>query len=224
MKNYNNCFFYLIVTVFAVLGNCYAQDLHGSVSTPEYSGGLGALREFIKQNIVVPEKLTKDGTGGTVTLSYIISEKGEVEDVKILRGIDKECDAEAIRVSKLISGWHPATQIGKPISVKIVMPIEFDSGKKKTGEQEVKVKGKIIDRLSGKPIVGSLILIKGTHHGTITNKEGFYNLTVPNKETELEYSCMGYITKTEKVEENCTINIELLAHDFVVDFNSNQLK
>jgi hypothetical protein len=202
----------------------HAQEFHGDISTPVYKGGLPALKEFIKQNIHDPAEPDTSGNPAVVTISYKITEKGKIEAVKILRGISAEYDSEAVRVAKLINDWQPAMQFGMPISVKVIMPVEFKSCNINQNEKEITVNGNVTDGSTGKPVAGCLILEKGTHHGGISDKNGYYSLTIPKEESELEFSSVGYESKTEKIGKNRIINVELPVQNLVIDFDSNRFK
>ena len=215
--------FFAIQILFAY-NSCLAQEYHGGISLPAYSGGFSALKEFIMNNIQLKEETLKEGIPAVVTVSYTVTEEGNIENIRILRGINAECDSEAVRVTRLITGWQPALRWGKPISVRIVMPLELYIQGNETQEDTVIVSGKITDRATGNPIVGSLILAKGTSIGAITDKDGFYQISIPGEEFELEYSAIAYEIKSEKIGKNRTINVELIPEDFIVDFSSDQLK
>ena len=58
-------------------------------------------------------------------LQFIVNKKGEVKDVKVLRGVNKWLDAEAVRVVKAMPNWKPGLQHGKPVSVIYNLPINF---------------------------------------------------------------------------------------------------
>jgi len=221
-KFYLFCF--LLIQVIYSYNICYAQEFHGSVSLPVYNGGLTALKEFILNNTQQPKESLKDGIRGIVTVSYTLTEKGKIENIKILRGINTEFDSEAVRVTNLIIGWKPAVQCGKPISVRLAMPVEFYLKENSTKEESVIVSGNVINKATGNPIEGTLIIVKGTNNGAITNEDGFYQISIPGEELELEYSSVGYGIKSQKIGENRTINVELIPDDIIVDFSSNQLK
>lgn len=224
MKIDNHFLLWFLLIVVLSFNNCLSQEFTGIVSGPVYNGGISALNEFIMENIMYPEESGKEGSSGVVTLSYIINEKGKVEDVKILRGINAKCDAEAIRVAQLINGWQPAVQLGKPVSVRVIMPVEFKSEKINQDEQEITVSGNVTDKSNGKPVEGTFVLVKGTNIGVIADKNGYYSVPVPGEESELEFSSIAHENKVERVGKNRIINVELLLHDITVDFNSNQLK
>lgn len=97
------------------------------VEEPEFEGGLKALRDFIQKNTVYPELAKEIGKEGTVYVSFIIDEKGQVESSKILKGIGAGCDEEATRVvNKLPKFKKPGKNaIGKPVKVIFNIPIAF---------------------------------------------------------------------------------------------------
>lgn len=219
MKIINQYLWYLFILFFLFTSQIlFAQEMSGTVLAPVYPGGLNALKEFIAKNIQYPGR---EGHSGVVTLSYSINEKGKIEDVKILRGIDAKCDSEAVRVTRLIKGWQPALQWGKPIRTRVAMPVEFIFDNSPV-EKEISVRGNVTDKFNGRPIEGSLVLVKGTNVGAITDKNGYYSFTVPGEEYNLEFSSMGYGTKSEKVGKNHVINVELLSIDIIINFDENQ--
>ncbi len=97
------------------------------VEEPEFEGGLKALREFIQKNTVYPELAKEIGKEGTVYVSFIIDEKGQIESSKILKGIGAGCDEEASRVvNKLPKFKKPGKNaLGKPVKVIFNIPIAF---------------------------------------------------------------------------------------------------
>lgn len=102
---------------------------------PEFPGGEKALLNFIAENIVYPQSAKDKNISGRVFLSFVIDKDGSVTDVKVMRGIDKECDAEAMRVVKAMPKWKPGMNEGKPVRVSYMLPISFqlkdDAGKGK---------------------------------------------------------------------------------------------
>jgi TonB family protein len=89
---------------------------------PEFPGDLA---EFLGNNIVMPDELLRSGKGGTVYISFIIDETGSVVDVKVLKGIGKEADAEALRVVRLMPRWKPGRKDGIAVRVQFNMPLRF---------------------------------------------------------------------------------------------------
>lgn len=187
----------------------FGQEFHGGTVPPTYKGGNKALMEFIDKNLIFPDSVKKLGISGTVTISLVIDKDGKVEDVRLSRGIHGLCDSEAIRVTRLLKDWQPAINFGKPIRCTILLPIEFRSENNLNNKQPFTVSGTILEKYTWKPVEGALIIIKGTNVGTVSDTRGRYKLEIPGENYELEISSMGYETKTEPIENNSTINIEL---------------
>jgi len=93
---------------------------------PEFVGGQKAKDAFFISNLTYPEKARENGISGTVFVSFKVDEKGNVSDVKVLRGIGGGCDEEAVRLIKLTNGkWKAGKQNGKAVKVLMNMPITF---------------------------------------------------------------------------------------------------
>jgi protein TonB len=209
----------LFTVVFAFNQNAaFAQtEFHGSTSVPTYPGGNKALKEFILKNLNYPEEAKKAGISGIVQVNYLVNKEGKVENIKIMQGISPECDNEAIRVTRLITGWEPGVQMGKPLNFMISMPVEFKSDRKL---QPTSVTGKITDKSNGLPLENAFVIIKGTNNGTITSSDGSYNIEVRGESQYLEFSSLGYGTKVEPIGNHNTINVELDKEYFIIDFNT----
>jgi len=92
---------------------------------PSFPGGEAERNKFLADNIVYPQQATENGIQGTVYVSFVVDSKGNVTDVKVLRGIGGGCDEEAVRVVKMMPQWHPGKQNGKNVRVLFNMPIYF---------------------------------------------------------------------------------------------------
>jgi len=100
---------------------------------PQYPGGTNEMIKFLSENVKYPEDARAKNIQGTVYISFVISETGEVGNVKVLRGVFKSIDEEAVRVVRLMPKWIPGKQKGKAVNVNFNLPIKFmldDSAKK----------------------------------------------------------------------------------------------
>ena len=97
------------------------------VEEPEFEGGPKALRDFIAKNIVYPDIAREMGKEGTVYITFVIDEKGQVESSKILKGVGAGCDEEATRVINKIPKFKKPGKnaLGKPVKVIYNIPIAF---------------------------------------------------------------------------------------------------
>lgn len=92
---------------------------------PVYPGGDAALMRDIMKNVVYPELAKETGTQGRVFVQFIVNKLGKVDKVQVVRGVDPLLDNEAIRAVKLLKGWTPGKQRGKPVNVSFTVPINF---------------------------------------------------------------------------------------------------
>ena len=93
---------------------------------PEFpGGGMAATLEYIQKNMQYPESAKKNGTQGRVTVQFVIDKEGNVTEPKVIRSVDKELDAEAIRLVKSMPKWKPGMQKGEVVAVKYTMPVLF---------------------------------------------------------------------------------------------------
>ncbi|MBR2064590.1 MAG: SusC/RagA family TonB-linked outer membrane protein [Bacteroidales bacterium] len=58
--------------------------------------------------------------------------------------------------------------------------------------RSVTLSGKVIDSEDGAPLIGAAVLIEDTEYGTVTDLDGNYKLSIPEKECEVTFSCIGY--------------------------------
>lgn len=93
---------------------------------PEYPGGNAALGQFIGANMKYPAEAQANGITGVVYVQYVVDKNGQVSNVKVLRGAHPDLDAEAVRVVRLIKGYKPGTQRGKPVAVQFTIPLRFN--------------------------------------------------------------------------------------------------
>lgn len=84
---------------------------------------VGGMAELIKQ-VKYPEIAKKAGLEGKVFAMAYIDEKGNVNDVKIIKGIGGGCDEEVISVLKKAK-FKPGQNKGTNVKVKMSIPFVF---------------------------------------------------------------------------------------------------
>jgi len=65
------------------------------------------------------------GIQGRTTIRFVVNKLGEVCDVTVIRGLSAGCDAEAVRVIKMMPRWTPGKQKGNPVSVYYTLPVAY---------------------------------------------------------------------------------------------------
>ncbi len=96
------------------------QYLAFAEKMPAPVGGLPSIYKKIKY----PHVAKKAGIQGKVYLIAFVDESGNVEDVKILKGIGGGCDEAAAEAVKK-TNFTPGENKGKPVKVKLSLAIQF---------------------------------------------------------------------------------------------------
>jgi protein TonB len=92
---------------------------------PAFPGGDGALLTFINSNIVYPDIARENNIQGKVILKFCVTYKGTIDQIEVVKPMDKALEEEAMRVIKLLPPWKPGKQGGKPVNVWFTVPVIF---------------------------------------------------------------------------------------------------
>ena len=80
--------------------------------------------ESIAKRIVYPSMAIKTGTEGKVYLLIFTNQSGDVDDVKVVKGIGGGCDEESVRVIKKTK-FTPGILNGTPVKTKFSLALSF---------------------------------------------------------------------------------------------------
>lgn len=75
--------------------------------------------------MVYPKKALKQRIEGKVFIGFVIEKDGSITNIKIIRGLSPEIDAQAGRVISDSPNWLPGIQNEKPVRFHYVVPIGF---------------------------------------------------------------------------------------------------
>ena len=92
---------------------------------PQFPGGSIELMKFLNENVKYPEAAEETGTQGRVVAQFVVEADGSISNVKVLKKVSDEIDAEAVRVIKAMPKWKPGMQKGQPVRVKYTIPVTF---------------------------------------------------------------------------------------------------
>lgn len=100
------------------------QSEQVKVSPPQFKGGTEGVNKFIKNEFRPIEG--KGNLEGQIAVACVIDEKGRVSEAEVIRGIDRELNAEAVRVVKKMK-FKPAKQGKKKVKFQytVVFPIHW---------------------------------------------------------------------------------------------------
>lgn len=185
---------------------------------PEFEGGIGAFRSYIMNEIRYPLQARQAGVEGVVDVQFVVEKDGSLSEVTAIKGIGGGCDEEAVRVLQNSPRFKPATQNGKAVRVRMVVPITFKLNEGKTNPdnstqgmviiEEVQPRnetlaidadyadgewtGTVYDQ-EGNRLPGATIVVFGTTTGTISNLEGQFKVKADESQ-DLVISFVGYET------------------------------
>jgi protein TonB len=121
-------FLTIFFVVFISLNNTYAQAevsnddgyLAFAQVMPEPVDGLPAVIKKIQYPTIAKQA----GLEGKVFVMAYVDEKGNVDDVKVLKGIGGGCEEEVIKVLKSTK-FKPGMNNGQPVKVKTSLSFAF---------------------------------------------------------------------------------------------------
>ena len=85
----------------------------------------GRLMSYIANTLRYPDAAREDKLEGVVMLSFVVSDSGAIEEVRVLRDIGGGCGAEAQRVIEAMPRWQPAIFKGEQVRTQFTLPITF---------------------------------------------------------------------------------------------------
>jgi TonB family protein len=107
-------------------GESAPQDFAAIEVKPTFNGGdANEFSKWVNSHLKYPDAAKAAGDQGRVLISFVVGSDGSVSDVKLLRGVSDELDAEAIRVIKASPKWEPGRQDGKAVPVTYTFPVTF---------------------------------------------------------------------------------------------------
>jgi TonB family protein len=111
-------------------GFCYTHE--GKDTTffpyeemPEFPGGESAMIRFLTSNIQYPPDAREKKITGRVVLKFVVTVRGTIDSIEILKSVYPSIDKEAMRVIKEMPPWTPGKHEGQPVSVWYTFPIAF---------------------------------------------------------------------------------------------------
>lgn len=103
---------------------------------PQYAGCQVALTDtidctflkminHIQTNLKYPDSAFAVGAQGPVVVEFVIDPSGQITNPRVTKGLGHGLDEEALRVVSLMPAWQPGIHNGKPVPVRMVVPIMF---------------------------------------------------------------------------------------------------
>ena len=121
-----------ILLVVMLLCSCLLVQAEDVIVEPEFPGGRKKLLEYMETHMVYPAGMRRLNKSGEVVVEFYVERNGVISGVNVVRGISKEFDDEAIRLTRYMPLWTPGTKNGIPVRFKMTMPINFKIKRKRS--------------------------------------------------------------------------------------------
>ena len=93
---------------------------------PTFQGGnAGEFAKWVNENLKYPQTAKDADVQGRVVAQFVVGSDGKVGDVKVLRGVHPDLDAEVVRVISSSPDWTPGYVKGEPVKVTYTFPVVF---------------------------------------------------------------------------------------------------
>ena len=93
---------------------------------PTFQGGnAGEFAKWVNENLKYPQTAKDAEIQGRVVAQFVVGTDGKVGDVKVLRGVHPDLDAEVVRVISSSPDWTPGYVKGEPVKVTYTFPVVF---------------------------------------------------------------------------------------------------
>lgn len=86
---------------------------------------MSQLGEYFRKNLRYPETARNARLEGKVFVSFIVTDKGRIEEVYALKRLGMGLDEEAVRLIQTMPNWIPGKQSGRAVTVRYNLPVNF---------------------------------------------------------------------------------------------------
>lgn len=93
---------------------------------PSFPGGMEAMQKWVYGNIKIQKGMDFKTVTEPIYVFFIVGKDGKVGNVKIRKSVSPLFDAEAVRVVSSLPDFKPGMQNGKPVEVRMQLPIDFN--------------------------------------------------------------------------------------------------
>lgn len=96
------------------------------IDSPPLIIGIENPVQLISSYLRYPPESHEKGISGRVLISFKVDKDGSACDFKVIKGVVKDLDAEALRAAKLLNkNWFPAKKDGQAITIEYFVQINF---------------------------------------------------------------------------------------------------
>ena len=83
------------------------------------------MKAYIDKNLKYPQPSINNGIEGVVNVKFVVKPDGALDKLQIVRLVDPDLEAEAVRLVKGMPAWTPATVDGTPVESEANVEVIF---------------------------------------------------------------------------------------------------
>jgi TonB family protein len=122
---------YRVLMAIMLLCTTMMAQTEDVIVQPQFPGGRKELLKYMEEHMVYPAEMRRLNKSGEVVVEFFVERNGVISGVNVVKGICKELDDEAIRLTRYMPLWEPGTKNGVPVRYKMTMPINFKIKRKR---------------------------------------------------------------------------------------------
>lgn len=88
-------------------------------------GGMKGIVSAIQRQVIYPPRAEKDNIEGRVLVSFTVSSKGIIHDVRVVKSLRHDCDSVVVQAVNRLPRLKPGREAGAPVAVGFTVPVTF---------------------------------------------------------------------------------------------------
>lgn len=113
------------LSILAALAIAIPAMAQSDTIPASFPGGEKALSSYINKNLKYPQPSINNGIEGVVQVKFTVNIDGTLAKPTVVRLVDPDLEAEAIRLVKGMPTWIPAKVNEKPVDSESSVKITF---------------------------------------------------------------------------------------------------
>jgi len=94
-------------------------------ASASFPGGIKAFYDYLGKTMRYPSRARELRVQGKVYITFIVEKSGKITGIRVLKSVNDDMSAEAVRVIQVSPDWVPGQQNGIPVRQQYTVPISF---------------------------------------------------------------------------------------------------
>jgi periplasmic protein TonB len=107
--------------------NMAGDTIYGKATKPAVylRGGSASFFENLREEVNYPDRFRKSGLEGTVLVSFVIDQKGNMVETRVVKSMGSDFDTNAVKTVQRNKDWKPAFYQGRAVPMRFVVPVVY---------------------------------------------------------------------------------------------------